>query len=221
MTSLRGFAVAAATAATLAACASDRGARCPACPEPEAPAAAAPAQPPIDAQPLTTDRSRELELMGFSEDGAAFALRVKDERMGSSFQIYDPAKGKVVKTYMYTGFTERGVWTRVARRHRIVPLDTASQRRPGGDLMLLGGDSPDWVVIFAMRGERAVPYFRVPRLSGDDGSPAAVAVKRIAWAPRGDYVVVIHNQITTRDRRFECDYLHVFDVDTKRLPQAS
>ena len=198
-------------------CASDDVVDCPVCPECEPPPPVTAARAPIDAEPLTTERRRTLTLMGFGPDGL-IALDVGDDLMGSSYQIYDPAQQKPVKIYTYSTFTAPQQWNKVKRVHKFKPLDAASQQRPGGELVLLGSDRDGWVVIYLMKGERAVPYFRIPRLSDVDGTPADVRVKRLAWSPDGKYAVVIHTQGVAKPRAWEGDFLHTFTVDSERLP---
>lgn len=198
-------------------CASTDVVDCPVCPECAPPPPVTAARAPIDGDPLTTERRRTVTLMGFGPDGL-IALDVGDDLMGSSYQIYDPAQQKAVKIHTYTTFTAPQQWNKVKRVHKIKPLDAASQQRPGGELVLLGSDRDGWVVIYLMKGERAVPYFRIPRLSDVDGTPADVRVKRLAWSPDGKYAVVIHTQAVAKPRPWEGDFLHVFTVDPERLP---
>ncbi|TNF38312.1 MAG: hypothetical protein EP329_00885 [Deltaproteobacteria bacterium] len=201
-----------------AGCASDDGAACPDCPTcPPVPPPPTAAKAPIDLEPLTTERRRTLTLLGFGA-GDVVALDVKDDLAGSSYQIYDPAKQQVVKSYPYTAFTDKAQWRKAARVHEVEALGEASQRRPGGDLVLLGGDTPGWVVVYVMKGERAIPYVRVPRLSDPDGDPADVRVKRLAWTPDGKYAVVVHTQGLQDPRPWESDFLHVFALEAERLP---
>ena len=214
--------IAALAAAPLApcGCASDDVVDCPVCPEvatPPPPPAEKAAQAPIDAAPLTTERRRTLTLMGFGPDGL-IALDVSDDLMGSAYQVYDATKQQVVKSYVYTSFTAPQQWNKVKRIHKITDLDGASQTRPGGDLVLLGSDSDGWVVIYLMKGERAVPYFRIPRLVDEGGAPADVRVKRLAWSPDGRWAVVIHTQALKQPRPWEGDFLHVFAIQPERLP---
>lgn len=195
---------------------------CPRCPEPPPEDACAPppaeARAPIDAEPLDPDRQRTIRLMGFSEDGSLVGLAVGDDLMGPSYQVYDPARAQVVKSYVYGAREADETWARVKRTHKLVDLETASQRQPGSDLVLLGGDTDGWVVVYIMKGDRAVPYFRIPRLVDVDEQPADVSVKRLAWTPDGKHAIVVHTQALKRPRPFESDFIHVFELEPRRLP---
>lgn len=195
---------------------------CPRCPEPAAqedsPPPKAEAKPPIDAEALDPDRQRTIRLMGFSKDGSLVALAVGDDLMGSTYQIFDPAKQQVVKSYVYGAREADETWARVKRIHKLIELETASQRQPGSDLVLLGGDTDDWVVVYIMKDDRTVPYFRIPRLVDVEDNPADVVVKRLAWTPDGRYAIVVHTQALKRPRPFETDFIHIVELEPRRLP---
>jgi len=214
-----------ALAVALAACASGGPIMdCPRCPDPEpppptdAPDVVKPAPRPIDADPVPTDRRRGLRLMGFSADGKRVGLRVQDELMGSVFQVFDVEEDRVVDGQVFGPQEEDATWTRVARKHKLTRIETASAQMPGHDLTLLGADTETHVVVYVMKGERAIPYFRIPRLEDGDGQPAIVSVREIAWEPSGRYAVVIHSQETAQPRRFQSDFMHIVRVDLRRLP---
>jgi len=199
-------------------CASDDAAECPACPEcPEPPPPVVAAKAPIDAEPLTTGRRKTMKLLGFGSDDVV-AFEVGDDLAGSSYQVYDAAEQKILRSYPYTRFTADAQWRKVVRAHDVTPLEDASQRRSADELVLLGSDRDDWVVVYVMKGERAVPYFRVPRLKADDGALADVRVKRLAWTPDGRYAVVVHTQGLRDPRPWESDFVHFFAVEDARLP---
>ncbi|MFT7580234.1 MAG: hypothetical protein ACI9MR_001903 [Myxococcota bacterium] len=202
-------------------CASDpEVAPCPVCPtgpNPDAGTKEKAAKAPLDYPAPTRDRGRLYQFRGFSKDGSKFAVQTTDEAVGNAFLIYDAATEKPVKTYVFASIDESATWRRAKRRYKIVDDATHSQIKPGDSLMVFAGDTADHVVLYAMEGERAVPYLQIPRLRGDDDQPAEVSVPFVGWEASGRYIVMIHRQTLT-DPHFQSEYINVIEMEDRRLP---
>lgn len=210
-----------AVAAVAAGCASGGGGaaagRCPepvACPEAVVVRAArAPAEGPAP----TTERRRVIALKGFGDAGLV-AFDVEDDLMGPAYQVYDPAKQQVVRSYPYVSLTAAQQWKKVVRSHGIREIGAGSEQRPSDGVTLVGAGAAGWVVFYAMKGERAVPVYRVPRLSDEAGDTADVRVTRLAWSPDGRWAVAVHSQALRQPRPWVSDFLHAFEVPPGSLP---
>lgn len=216
-------------ALTLAACGSSEGARCPDGPPPpdarvcpECPPAPRPASPAlvIGAETMPIDREQRVSLVAFSEDGRVALLRIEDDAVGDLFKTVDLTTGpvpKLIKTWFFQSLTEPVALRQALRAIKPQAPPPASQVNQAG-VTLVAADHGARVVIYAMKGERAVPLAELPRLSDADGVPADVSVMKLAWDPSGARALVIHGQRLAAAPGFESQWVHVLQVDASALP---
>ena len=210
-------------------CASQKAAECPPPPFCETcPPAPKPAGKPLDVprDTLQVDREKHFQVVAFSADGTRALLRAEDEMVGDSFQLVDLVGGaatfatKPIKAWLFQSFIAKPTEKQARRAlEPAAPPPISSRTAPGPEgLSLVAADVPDALVVYVMRGERSVPYLRIPRLAAADGTPATIEIRALAWDPTGKRAIVIHAQKVPDDPAFESEFLHVLTLDPKRLP---
>lgn len=213
-------------AAGLIACGSSSGVTCPdvppppRCPECAAPPRPGPSVVEIPKDTLPTDREQRVSLVAFSGDGAIALLRVEDDVVGDLFKTVDLTTGpvpKVVKTWLFQGLTET-VALKQAMRSLKSPAPFPTSQTNAAGVSLVAADMGPALVVLAMKGERAVPVAKIPRLSDEDGVAAEAAVTDLAWDPTGTRVVIVHRQKLAAAPGFESSWVHVIPLPPEALP---
>ncbi len=210
-------------------CASGKAVECPPPPFCETcPPAPKTAGKPFDVprDSLQRDRERRFKVVAFSADGTRALIRAEDEMVGDSFQLVDLVGGgasfatKPIKAWLFQSFIEKPTEKQARRAlEPIAPPPISSRTAPGPEgLSLVAADVADALVVYVMRGERSVPYLRIPRLAAADGTPATIEIRTLAWDPTGQRAIVIHAQKVPEDPAFESEFLHVLTLDPTRLP---
>lgn len=210
-------------------CASGKVAECPPPPFCETCAPAPkPAGKPLEVprESLQVDREKRFQVVAFSADGTRALLRAEDEMVGDSFQLVDLVGGaatfatKPIKAWLFQSFIAKPTEKQARRAlEPAAPPPISSRTAPGPEgLSLVAADVPDALVVYVMRGERSIPYLRIPRLAAADGTPATIEIRALAWDPTGKRALVIHAQKVPDDPAFESEFLHVLTLDPKRLP---
>lgn len=217
------------TVLALAACGSSEGARCPdgppppdarPCPECPPPPRSAPPAFVIGAETMPIDREQRVSLVAFSEDGRVALVRIEDDAVGDLFKTVDLTSGpvpKLIKTWFFQSLTEPVALRQALRAIKPQAPPPASQQNAAG-VTLVAADHGAKVLVYAMKGERAVPIAELPRLKDADGVPADVSVAKLAWDPSGTRAVVIHGQRLAAAPGFESQWMHVLQVDPSLLP---
>ncbi len=188
---------------------------CPVCPTP------APASPPnrVDSSTVTTDRQRGIELVAFSIDGRRALVRVSDSASGDAYQQVDLDVSpipKVEKTWRVEEYGEDAARAKALKALKPHPGPPSQQNAAG--ITLVAADAQDTIIIFAMKGERAIPLALLPRLVDGDKRPAEVNIPKLAWDPSGTRALIIHEQILTADQGFRSAFLHVVPITAEALP---
>ena len=152
-----------------------------------------------------------MEVVGFSEDGKAFALKTKDEEGRQSFQVRSSRKGEIEKVYSYFEADEKKTWRRVRKKHSISadPSKTAENEKLG--VTLVTAQKGDKLVIYVMKGERVKMYGSVPLQPSPEGKTSAVAnVSQLVWCPKGKHVVMVYHEKLTKPFPWASDSVHAF-----------
>jgi hypothetical protein len=188
---------------------------CPICPT------STPSRPPtrIDPGTITTDRQRNIELIAFSNDGKRALVRVADRASGEAYQQLDldispiPKIEKIWRIEEYGEEAARAKALKALKPHAGPP----SQQNASGITLLAADDGAD-LALYALKGERAIPIARIPRLMDEDERPSEINVPKLAWDPSGTRALIIHEQVLTADQGFQSAFLHVFPVPADALP---
>jgi hypothetical protein len=224
---LAALGLAVCTAALFSACASSSGAKCDdkaapspvVCPEcPQVRPAGRAAKVPREA--LGMERPRKIQLVSFTADGSRALIRVEDATSGSYFQtlqlVGEAMAPKVDKTHMFDRATESTVKAQAMKGFKAHPGPPSQVNADG--VSLLAADRGDAVVIYALKGERAVPVIELPRLVDADGRASDVTMVKLAWDPTGARALIIHRQTLAADLGFASDWVHVVAVPASELP---
>jgi len=169
---------------------------------------------------LTTDREQRVSLIAFSQDGLSALLRIEDAAVGDLFKTVDLTVApvpKLIKTWLFQSLTEPVALKQALRAIKPQAPGPVSQKNQAG-VSLVAADDGERIVVFAMKGERAVPIAILPRLRDEDGVLAEVSVTKLAWDPTGTRAVVIHAQKFAAAPGFESEWVHVVAVDPASLP---
>lgn len=223
----RGLGLGLGVAVLFSACASGSGAKCKDKPEP--PGVVCPECPEIKPagravkvprDTLGMERPRRIQLVAFTVDGARALLRVEDATSGSYFQTLtlagDPVVPKVEKTFMFDRATESTIKAQAMKGFKAHPGPPSQVN--GNGVSLLAADRDEEVVVYALKGERAVPVIELPRLIDADGRVSDVTMVKLAWDPTGEKALVIHRQALAADLGFSSDWIHVVSVPASALP---
>lgn len=190
---------------------------CPECPAPPRPAGRAVK---VEREALGMERPRRIQLLAFTVDGSRALIRVEDSMSGSYFQtlqlVGDALAPKVDKTFMFDRATESTVKAQAMKGFKAHP-GPPSQVNAGG-VTLVMADRGEALVVYALKGERAVPLVEMPRLVDADGRASDVSMVKLAWDPTGTRAVIIHRQALAADHGFSSDWIHVVPVQASALP---
>lgn len=213
----------------LVGCGSSSGARCEAAPDgpplaacPECPAPQKAAGRPLELgrEALGMERPRKIQLVAFTVDGARALLRVEDGMSGNYFQTVqlagDTPAPKVDKTLMFDRATETTVKAQALKGFKAHPGPPSQVNADGVALVM--ADRGGALVVYALKGERAVPVVELPRLVDADGRASDVSMVKLAWDPTGTRAVIIHRQALAADHGFASDWIHVVPVQASALP---
>jgi len=212
-----------------AGCASSGGAKCKDAPSGEAPTACpecpAPPRPAgravkVERESLGMERPRRIQLLAFTADGARALIRVEDGTSGNYFQtlqlVTDTLVPKVDKTFMFDRATESTIKAQAMKGFKAHPGPPSQVNADG--VALLMADRGEALVVYALKGERAVPVVELPRLVDADGRASDVSTVKLAWDPTGARAVIIHRQALAADLGFASDWIHVVPVQARALP---
>lgn len=190
---------------------------CPECPAPPRPAGRAVK---VEREALGMERPRRIQLLAFTVDGLRALVRVEDSMSGSYFQTLqlasDTVAPKVDKTFMFDRATESTVKAQAMKGFKAHPGPPSQVNADGVALVM--ADRGEALVVYALKGERAVPLVEMPRLTDADGRASDVSMVKLAWDPTGARAVIIHRQALAADQGFTSDWIHVVPVQASALP---
>jgi len=190
---------------------------CPPCEQAKCPDAPKKAREPVDAKrdSVSADDPRTLKFRAFSKDSEVVALEVMDDRGGNFLEIRKLSDGAVVETRRLDPATAKSQWKKARRKHKLLAEAPKTASHPKDvELSLMGSDMPKWAVVNVAKGERVVPYYRIPRLDS-----AGVAFKTIAFSPDGKWIAVVHTQALMKaGAEVGHDFFHATKLKRLRLP---
>jgi hypothetical protein len=174
--------------------------------------------PPITAKAVKHDVSHTITLVAFGTDQRTYGMKVVDSVAGPTFVAMDGITNQFKGQTVFEEGDDKSAWRRFRWKHKLTIKPDFSQKKPGEDYVLVAADTPEYVIVYVMKGNKVAPYFRIPRLKNNKGEPAKVTIKRLAWEPTGKFAVFIHNQSWKKPMPFTSDYAHTFQVLAFRLP---
>ncbi|MGM0574432.1 MAG: hypothetical protein ACQEXJ_01685 [Myxococcota bacterium] len=160
---------------------------------------------------------QQMEIVGFSDSGREYVLRVVDENVGTVFQVRDTRRNELLKAYPFREDAEEVVWRRVVRKHDIDEELHAKPDNPRKPYTILTAVKGGELVIYVMKGERIGEYERVDLMETEEGEPAEAFVKQVAWGPRGKNAAIVYHQKIADPLEWEGDFVHAFDFKTYRV----
>ncbi len=160
---------------------------------------------------LASDRTRQkMELVGFSDDGKEFVLKVTDEERGTFFQVRTTKKNEIVKVYPFAEGEDKKVFAKVKRVHEVGGELSDSPENPKKGVTLMSAQKEDKLFLYVMKGDRIAKYDEIALEKTRKGDPAKSNVMQMAWDPKGKYGVVVYHQKLTDLGEWEGDFVYSF-----------
>ena len=162
---------------------------------------------------------KKMELVGFSDNGREYALKVEDAQRGFMFEVRDSKKNEVEARYPFDESTEDRVWRKVKRKHEMT-VEPSGPENKKKDVTLMTTQKGDKLIIYVMRGEAIKKYDEIQLLvpeKNKDNPPAESTVLNLSWGPRGKYAVVVYHQKLKDMFEWEGDFAHSFKFRSYRV----
>jgi hypothetical protein len=160
--------------------------------------------------PDQPDGQLQIELLGFTEDGTQFGLKVLDDEGQGSYQLRQSSNGKQLKIKSFLAEEAKKYLRGFKRRYKIKvpPADNAENARRG--ITLLATQKEADLIIYAMKGKKILQYDKIPLKKGKKGKPAKATVKFLNWDPKGKFIVIVYNQKVKKRQVWAGDAVKAF-----------
>lgn len=160
--------------------------------------AAASAERPMGDDDMPADESnRTIEFMAFSKSGKEFAIKVKDDMQGESFEVYDSKKSTLIKAYGYDEGGEKGTWRKVKHKYDLTNEPVEGGENPKKGVTVLGNPKDGQLQLYITNGEKIrkyasikLPVVKIRRKKKQSKG----SVKEIVFDQKGKYFVVVYHQ---------------------------
>lgn len=158
-----------------------------------------------------------LEVVGVSEDGRKFALRVDDDNRGTFFQVRETKDEEVVEAKRFRESNEDAVWKQVKRKHDLTGELVDEPQNPKKDVTLMAVQEDDQLVVHVKEGKKIAPYGKLDLLTNEDDEPATAYAKQTVWGPRGKYAIIVYHQKLEGDFDWQGDFVKSFKYRAYRV----
>ncbi len=159
------------------------------------------------------------EFVGFLDGGQQFVVKVRDENIGTKYEVYKTKKLDLVKAYPYLEGEEKKVERKIARKHGDLEPPADDATNPKKKVMMLVGQKKDKLNIYMMKGERIKKYDDIEVYQDEETNEvAAASAKQAVWSTNGKYAVVIYSvKLAQKFKTVDRDLLHAFKFKSYKV----